>query len=100
MIRIDAGCRCESRTIHVHLHCVYENIIAFRRVTLPQDRLHLVSLTVLELKYRYHRLCPSMNALCMLWSKYKNAASKKKSNPTWESSCRPYAGTQNISLVS
>jgi hypothetical protein len=66
MIRIDAGRRCESRTIHVHLHCVYKNVIAFGRVALPQVRLHLVSLAVLELKYRYHQLCPSMNALCML----------------------------------
>lgn len=52
MIRIDAGCRCESRTIHVHLRCVYKNVTAFERVALPQVCLYLVSLAVLELKYR------------------------------------------------
>jgi hypothetical protein len=47
MIRIDAGCRCESRTIHVHLHCVYKNVTAFGRAALPQVCLYLVSLAVL-----------------------------------------------------
>jgi hypothetical protein len=35
MIRIDAGRRCESGTIHVHLRCMYKNVTAFGRVALP-----------------------------------------------------------------
>jgi hypothetical protein len=52
MIRIDAGCRCGSRTTHVYLRCVYKNVIAFGRVALLLVCLYLISLAVLELKYR------------------------------------------------
>jgi hypothetical protein len=107
MIRIDAGCCCESRTIYVHLRGVYKKCHCIRNLwPFPQACLHHISLAMLELKYRsppgtfqFECVVHALDFFHRFWSKHISAA-LKKSNLTYEGPLQVVCRDKIFSLVS